>query len=138
MIHLRILFQRVAHSTEEGKNPQCQNDRNQTICLDDKSTQNSRTNCCYQISFGSFCENSEMGKTAKRLTKEQKELTTESIRTLTAKYEELVGKASAKAASHIDHHRFLDDLLWGLRLVAMALPTVLVLLLSVFMGWLQL
>ena len=83
-------------------------------------------------------EHSEMGKTAKRLTKEQKEQTTESIRTLTAKYEELVGKASAKAASHIDHHRFLDDLLWGLRLVAMALPTVLVLLLSVFMGWLQL
>ena len=83
-------------------------------------------------------EHSEMSKTAKRLTQEQKELTAESIRTLTAKYEELVGKASAKAASHIDHHRILDDLLWGLRLAAMALPTVFVLLLSVFMGWLQL
>lgn len=83
-------------------------------------------------------EHSEMSKTAKRLTQEQKELTAESIRTLTAKYEELVGKASAKAASHIDRHRLMDDFLWGLRLAAMALPTVFVLLLSVFMGWLPL
>ena len=63
MIHLRILFQRVAHSTEEGKNPQCQNDRNQTLCLDDKAAQNSSTNCCDQICFRGLCKNTKVGKT---------------------------------------------------------------------------
>ena len=63
MIHLRILFQRIAHSTEEGKNTQCQNDRNQALCLDDKAAQNSSTNCCDQICFRGLCKNTKVGKT---------------------------------------------------------------------------
>ena len=52
--------------------------------------------------------------------------------------EEQVGKASERASRVIENHSMRDEFLWWLRLLFMALPTVLVLALSVYMGWLPL
>ena len=86
-------------------------------------------------------EENERRKTEKMQTDmkiSMMELTRESLREMSHRYEELVGKASGKAAFHIERRMILDDLLWGLRLAAMALPTIFVLLLSVWSGLLRL
>ena len=67
--------------------------------------------------------------------KELRETANNSIRRLTETYDRLVGKASEKAASRMEKRIVMDDLLWGLRLACMAIPTVLVLGLAAYMGW---
>lgn len=49
---------------------------------------------------------------------------------------EQAGKLSEKASERITKRILTDDALWGLRFVLAILPTLLVLALSVYMGWL--
>ena len=74
----------------------------------------------------------------KKAALEQSEAAKEAIRKLTETSERLVGNASEKASRAIERRTIRDGFLWGLRLAFMALPTLLILALSVYMGWLQL
>lgn len=74
----------------------------------------------------------------KKAAEEQSEAAKEAIRKLTETSERLVGNASEKASRAIERRTIRDEFLWGLRLALMALPTLLILAFSVYMGWLQL
>lgn len=74
----------------------------------------------------------------KKAALEQSEAAKEAIRKLTETSERLVGNASEKASRAIERRTIRDEFLWGLRLALMALPTLLILALSVYMGWLRL
>ena len=74
----------------------------------------------------------------KKAALEQSEAAKEAIRKLTETSERLVGNASEKASRAIERRTIRDGFLWGLRLALMALPTLLILALSVYMGWLRL
>lgn len=74
----------------------------------------------------------------KKAALEQSEAAKEAIRKLTETSERLVGNASEKASRAIERRTIRDEFLWGLRLALMALPTVLVLCLAVYLGWLRL
>ena len=53
-------------------------------------------------------------------------------------YTQQVGKASEMLSERIERRAIRDDVLWWVRLLGMALPTILVLVLSVCYGWLPL
>ena len=72
-------------------------------------------------------------ETEKALSAQRKE-----IQKLTKTAEVQVGRAAERAGRRIGWQGIMDSFLWGLSLVAMALPTVLVLALAVYMGWLPL
>ena len=74
----------------------------------------------------------------KKAALEQSEAAKEAIRKLPETSERLVGNASEKASRAIERRTIRDEFLWGLRLALMALPTLLILALSVYMGWLRL
>lgn len=74
----------------------------------------------------------------KKAAEEQSEAAKEAIRKLTETSEKLVGNASEKASRAIERRTIRDEFLWGLRLALMALPMIIVLALSVYMGWLPL
>ena len=74
----------------------------------------------------------------KKAAEEQSEAAKEAIRKLTETSERLVGNASEKASRAIERRTIRDGFLWWLRLLLMALPTVLVLCLAVYLGWLRL
>lgn len=74
-------------------------------------------------------------KAMESASKELRETAKSSLSRLTETYDRLVGKASEKAASRMEKRIVMDDLLWGLRLACMAIPTVLVLGLAAYMGW---
>ena len=74
----------------------------------------------------------------KKAALEQSEAAKEAIRKLEETSEKLVGSASEKASRAIERRTIRDGFLWWLRLLLMALPTLLILALSVYMGWLQL
>lgn len=74
----------------------------------------------------------------KKAALEQSEAAKEAIRKLTETSERLVGNASEKASRAIERRTIRDGFLWWLRLLLMALPAILILALSVYMGWLQL
>ena len=76
-------------------------------------------------------------ETEKELSTQRKE-TEQMIQKLTKAAEVQVGRAAEKAGRRIGWQGIMDSFLWGLSLVAMALPTVLVLALAVYMGWLPL
>ena len=91
----------------------------------------------YRQKTAAEAETKVLSETAHRSMQKLNEAAKNSMRKLTETYTELVGKASEKAASRIEKRTLLDDLLWGLRLALMALPTVLVLGLAVYLGWLR-
>ena len=91
----------------------------------------------YRQKIAAEAETKELSETAHRSMQKLNEAAKDSMRKLTETYTELIGKASEKAASKIEKRTLLDDLLWGLRLALMALPTVLVLGLAVYLGWLR-
>ncbi len=74
----------------------------------------------------------------KKAALEQSEAAKEAIRKLTETSERLVGNASEKASRAIERRAIRDEFLWWLRLLLMALPAILILALSVYMGWLRL
>ncbi len=74
----------------------------------------------------------------KKAALEQSEAAKEAIRKLTETSERLVGNASEKASRAIDRRTIRDGFLWWLRLLLMALPAILILAFSVYMGWLRL
>jgi len=76
-------------------------------------------------------------ETEKALSAQRKE-TEQMIQKLAKAAEVQVGKAAERAGRRIGWQGIMDSFLWGLSLVAMALPTVLVLVLAVYMGWLPL
>ena len=76
-------------------------------------------------------------ETEKALSAQCKE-TEQMIQKLAKAAEVQVGRAAEKAGRRIGWQGIMDSFLWGLSLIAMALPTVLVLALAVYMGWLPL
>lgn len=76
-------------------------------------------------------------ETEKALSAQRKE-TEQMIQKLTKTAEVQVGRAAERAGRRIGWQGIMDSFLWGLSLIAMALPTVLVLALAVYMGWLPL
>ena len=68
--------------------------------------------------------------------KEQETLTKETLQRMEKAFTEQAGKLSEKASERITKRILTDDALWGLRFVLAILPTLLVLALSVYMGWL--
>ena len=76
-------------------------------------------------------------ETQKALSEQRKE-TEQMIQKLTKAAEVQVGRAAERAGRRIGWQGIMDSFLWGLSLIAMALPTVLVLALAVYMGWLPL
>lgn len=68
--------------------------------------------------------------------KEQEALTKETLQRMEKAFREQAGKLSEKASERITKRILTDDALWGLRFVLAILPTLLVLALSVYMGWL--
>ena len=74
----------------------------------------------------------------KKAALEQSEAAKEAIRKLTETSERLVGNASEKASRAIERRTIRDGFLWWLRLLLTALPAILILALSVYMGWFRL
>ena len=74
----------------------------------------------------------------KKASEAQTESAAKAIRTIAENAEERVGKVSEKASRAIERRTSRDGFLWWLRLLLMALPTVLVLCLAVYLGWLRL
>ena len=74
----------------------------------------------------------------KKASEAQTESAAKAIRTIAENAEERVGKVSEKASRAIERRAIRDEFLWWLRLLLMALPTVLVLCLAVYLGWLRL
>lgn len=67
-----------------------------------------------------------------------REQTEKTMRQMKTEIVQQVGSLKEKASREISKHILTDDALWGLRLALAALPTILVLALSVYMGWLTL
>lgn len=74
----------------------------------------------------------------KKAAEEQSKAAKEAIRKLEETSERLVGSASEKASRAIERRAIRDEFLWWLRLLLTALPAILILALSVYMGWLRL
>lgn len=81
----------------------------------------------------------EEQKTAlSRALGEQERITAETLRRMEKTYTEQAGRLSAKASEKITKRVLKDDAMWGLRFVLAIFPTLLILALSVYMGWLSL
>ena len=74
----------------------------------------------------------------KQAATEQTKAAKEAIRTVAEQAERQVGSASEKASRAIERRTIREEFLWWFRLLCMALPTILVLLLAAYMGWLPL
>ena len=70
----------------------------------------------------------------KKAAEAQKEATEKALHKITREATEQVGKASEKAAEVIDRRIIRDEAIWWIRLALTALPTILVLLLWVYVG----
>ena len=78
----------------------------------------------------------EQKKAVVTAAKEQEMLTKETLQRMEKTFSEQAGRLSEKASERITKRILTDDALWGLRFVLAILPTLLVLALSVYMGWL--
>lgn len=78
----------------------------------------------------------EQKKAVMNAAKEQETLTKETLQRMEKTFSEQAGRLSEKASERITKRILTDDALWGLRFVLAILPTLLVLVLSVYMGWL--
>ena len=78
----------------------------------------------------------EQKKAVANAAKEQEMLTKETLQRMEKTFSEQAGRLSEKASERITKRILTDDALWGLRFVLAILPTLLVLALSVYMGWL--
>ena len=78
----------------------------------------------------------EQKKAITTAVKEQEALTKETLQRMEKAFSEQAGKLSEKASERITKRILTDDALWGLRFVLAIIPTLLVLALSVYMGWL--
>ena len=74
----------------------------------------------------------------KKVMQELEEQTKKSMSKIENTATSMLGRLNADATSRINRRAELDDSLWWLRLLLTALPTVLVLLLAVYLGWLRL
>lgn len=74
----------------------------------------------------------------KQAVLEQTRTAKEAIQAIAQNAERQVGSASAKASRAIERRTIREEFLWWFRLLCMALPTILVLLLAAYMGWLPL
>ncbi len=72
----------------------------------------------------------------KKAATEQTEAAKEAIREIAEQAGQQVGNASAKCSRAIERRTIREEFLWWFRLLCMALPTVLILLLAAYMGWL--
>ena len=77
---------------------------------------------------------SAMKKTAEETNASVKK----TLENLDRMYTQQVGKANEMLSERIERRAIRDDVLWWVRLLGMALPTILVLVLSVCYGWLPL
>ena len=78
----------------------------------------------------------EQKKAVVTAAKEQEMLIKETLQRMEKTFSEQAGRLSEKASERITKRILTDDALWGLRFVLAILPTLLVLALSVYMGWL--
>ena len=72
----------------------------------------------------------------KEAATEQTEAAKKAIREIAEQAGQQVGNASAKCSRAIERRTIREEFLWWFRLLCMALPTVLILLLAAYMGWL--
>ena len=77
-------------------------------------------------------------KAMKQAATEQTKTAKEAIQEIAQDAKQQVGSASEKASHAIERRTMRDEFLWWFRLLCMALPTILVLLLAAYMGWLPL
>ena len=90
-----------------------------------------------QLSAQKAVLSSEASRYTERMMKAaeaQKEATETALHKVTKEATEQVGKASEKAAEVIDRRIIRDEAIWWIRLALTALPTILVLLLWVYVG----
>ena len=78
----------------------------------------------------------EQKKAVMTAAEKQEALTKETLQRMEKTFTEQAGRLSEKASARITKRILTDDALWGLRFVLAILPTLLVLALSVYMGWL--